>query len=73
MHTFRDLNKHLGLLPTNVVNALATIEGGRGRQDAFKKQNPMVLDTLREVAVNQSAEASNAIEDITASSKRSEN
>ena len=70
MQTFRNLDKHLGLLPANVVNALATIEAGRGRQDAFKKQNPMVLDTLREVAVVQSVEASNAIEDIKVSAKR---
>ncbi len=70
MHTFRSLDKHLGLLPANVVNALAGIEAGRGRQDAFKKQNPMVLDTLREVAVIQSVEASNAIEDIKVSARR---
>lgn len=70
MQTFRSLDKHLGLLPANVVNALATIEAGRGRQDAFKKQSPMVLDTLREVAVIQSVEASNAIEDIKVSARR---
>ncbi len=70
MRTFRSLDKHLGLLPANVVNALARIEAGRGRQDAFKKQNPMALDTLREVAVIQSVEASNAIEDIRVSAKR---
>ncbi len=70
MHTFRDLDKHLGFLPANIVNALAAIETGRGRQDAYKKQNPMILDTLREVAVVQSVEASNAIEDIKAPTKR---
>jgi Fic family protein len=70
VQTFRDLDKHLGLLPASIVNALAEIEAGRGRQDAFKRQNPMVLDTLREVAVVQSVEASNAIENITAPHKR---
>ncbi len=70
MHTFRDLEKHLGMLPAPVVNSLAEIEAGRGRQEAFKRQNPMVLETLREVAVVQSVEASNAIENITAPHKR---
>lgn len=70
MHTFRNLEKHLGLLPADIVNALAAIEAGRGRQDAFKMQSPMALDTLREVAVVQSVEASNAIENITAPAKR---
>lgn len=70
MRTYRDLDKHLGMLPARVVNALAEIEAGRGRQEAFKRQNPMVLETLREVAVVQSVEASNAIEGITAPHKR---
>ena len=70
MHTFRDLDKHFGLLPAHLVNALAQIEAGRGRQEAFKRQSPMVLETLRDVAVIQSVEASNAIENITAPSKR---
>lgn len=70
MQTFRDLDKHLGLLPAQLVNSLATIEAGRGRQDAFKRQSPMALETLRDVAVVQSVEASNAIENITAPAKR---
>ena len=70
MQTFRDLERHLGLLPASLVNALAAIEAGRGRQEAFKRQSPMILETLREVAVIQSVEASNAIEDIRVPSKR---
>jgi Fic family protein len=70
MQTFRDLDKHLGLLPAELVNALATIEAGRGRQEAFTRQRPMALETLRDVAVVQSVEASNAIENITAPAKR---
>jgi Fic family protein len=70
MRTFRDLDKHLGLLPAHLVNALAEIEAGRGRQEAFKRQRPMRLETLRDVAVIQSVEASNAIENITAPPKR---
>lgn len=70
MQTFRELERHLGLLPPEVVTALSSIDTGRGRQDAFKMQEPMVLETLREVAVVQSVEASNAIEDIRAPAKR---
>ncbi len=70
MQTFRDLDKHLGLLPAQLVNSLATIEAGRGRQEVFKRQRPMILETLRDVAVIQSVEASNAIENITAPTKR---
>jgi len=70
VQTFRDLDKHLGFLPAQLVNSLATIEAGRGRQDAFKRQSPMALETLRDVAVVQSVEASNAIENITAPARR---
>lgn len=70
MHTFRDLDKHLGLQPPEIINALAAIEAGRGRQDAYRRQSPMILETLRDVAVVQSVEASNAIEDIRAPAKR---
>jgi Fic family protein len=70
MQTFRDLDKHLGMLPAPLVNALTAIAAGEGRQDAFKRQSPMILEALREVAMIQSVEASNAIEDITVSTKR---
>jgi Fic family protein len=70
MQTFRDLDKHLGMMPAGLVNSLAAIEAGRGRQEAFKRQSPMILETLREVAVIQSVEASNAIEDIRVPAKR---
>lgn len=70
MHTFRDLDKHLGMLPAQLYNSLAEIGAGRGRQDAFQRQSPMVLETLRDVAVIQSVEASNAIEDIKVPAKR---
>ncbi len=70
MQTFRDLHKHLGMLPAPLVNSLAGIAVGRGRQEAFRRQSPMVLETLREVAVIQSVEASNAIEHISVPAKR---
>jgi len=70
MQTFRNLDEHLGLQPPSIVNALAGIEAGRGRQETFRKQNPMILETLHDVAVVQSVEASNAIENIRAPAKR---
>ncbi len=42
----------------------------RGRQDLFKQQSPQALDSLRQVAVIQSAESSNRIEGIVAPPKR---
>lgn len=70
MRTFRDIDQHLSLLPARLVNSLAEIEAGRGRQEAFTRQNPMVLETLRQIAVIQSVEASNAIENIMVPAKR---
>lgn len=70
MQTFRALDRHLGLLPAHLYNALAEIEAGRGRQEAFQRQSPMILETLRDVAAIQSIEASNAIEDIKVPARR---
>jgi Fic family protein len=70
MQTFRDLDKHLGMLPAPLVNSLTEIAAGQGRQEAFQRQSPMILQTLREVALIQSVEASNAIENITVPAKR---
>lgn len=64
MQSFQDLGRHLGLIPPQSVKSLARIDEGRGRQEVFRAQHPMVLDTLRQVAMVQSVEASNAIEDI---------
>ena len=70
MQTFRDLQKHLGLVPSDVAVALADVEASRGRARAFQLQNPQILDTLVEVARIQSTEASNAIENIVAPHQR---
>lgn len=70
MQSFRNLDRHIAVLPASLYNSLAEIEAGRGRQEAFQRQNPMVLRTLREVAVIQSVEASNAIENITVPTHR---
>jgi Fic family protein len=70
MQTFRDLKKHLGLVPSQVAAALTDVEASRGREEAFRRQNPDVLETLVEVARIQSTEASNAIENIVAPHQR---
>lgn len=72
MHTFRDLDKHLGQVPAAVTRDIGAIDAAKGRQDLFKRQAPAVLRTLTEVARIQSTEASNAIEGITAPRKRIE-
>jgi Fic family protein len=70
MQTFRDLESHLGMVPASTATALSEATAGRGREEAFRRQNPQVLETLTEIARIQSTEASNAIESITAPPKR---
>jgi Fic family protein len=70
MHTFRTLERQIGLIPAGMVNQLGAIEAGRGREEAFRRQHPERLTTLVEVARIQSTEASNAIENVTAPRKR---
>jgi len=70
MRTFRDLDKHLGMIPSTTASALNGVATGRGREEAFLLQQPQILETLTEVARIQSTEASNAIEAITAPPQR---
>lgn len=72
MQTFRRLDQFLGQTPAPVARILSAIDVARGRQEAFRKQNPAVLKTLADVALVQSVESSNAIENITAPHKRIE-
>ncbi len=65
MQTFRNLEKHLGMVPSRSAAALAEASAGRGREEAFRRQNPQVLKGLMEVALIQSSASSNAIEHIT--------
>ena len=55
-----------------MARALAGVDLGRGREEAYKQQHPETLKTLVEIARIQSTEASNAIEHITAPRKRIE-
>jgi len=70
MQTFRDLDRHLGLVPSPIAAALGHVAEAHGREEAFRLQNPQVLDTLVKVARVQSTEASNAIESIVAPHQR---
>lgn len=70
MQTFTELERHLGLVPSGTVAALSEVTAGRGREDAFRRQNPQILETLTEIALIQSTESSNAIESITAPHER---
>jgi Fic family protein len=72
VRSFEDLNRHFGALPPDRVQALLTIAEARGREEVFRRQKPAGLETLRRVAVIQSAEASNAIENIYAPRERIE-
>jgi Fic family protein len=66
MYTFRTIERQIGLVPAGIVTQLSSIDVGRGRADAFRRQNPEALKTLVEIARIQSTEASNAIENVTA-------
>lgn len=48
----------------DVLNLVAKIHEGKGRQDLFIRQKPVELDCLVEIAKIQSTEASNKIEGI---------
>src|SRR3990170_363174 len=72
MQTFRSLDRHLAMVPAAIARQLSAIDIARGRQEAFRHQNPAILKTLTEIAIVQSVEASNALEDITAPHKRIE-
>lgn len=51
-------------VPMRVMQMIARIHELKGRQDLHKEQRPQLLDTLRQVAVIQSTESSNRIENI---------
>src|SRR5258708_31878312 len=72
MQSFRGLGRHLDLIPAAVNRQLSEIDIARGRQEAFVRQHPAALESLQQVALIQSVEASNAIENITAPKKRIE-
>lgn len=58
------------MVPASTAAALAEVSTGRGREEAFRRQHPQILDGLTEIARIQSSESSNAIEHITAPANR---
>ncbi len=72
MQTFRRLDRHFDLIPATVSRQPSEIDVARGRQEAFALQHPAALEALKQSALIQSVEASNAIENITAPRRRIE-
>jgi len=72
MQSFRSLGRHFDLVPAALARQLSEIDVARGRQEAFARQYPKQLETLRHSALVESVEASNAIESITAPRARIE-
>ena len=72
MQTFRRLSDHFDLVPAAINRQLSGIDIARGRQEAFALQHPAALESLKQTALIQSVEASNAIENITAPRRRIE-
>lgn len=72
MQTFRSLGRHFDLIPAAINRQLSEIDVARGRQEAFALQHPGALAALRQSALIQSVESSNAIENITAPRHRIE-
>lgn len=70
--SFRDLDRHFAMVPRALARQLSEVAEAKGRQEAFRRQNPSILKTLTEIALVQSVEASNAIENITAPHRRIE-
>jgi Fic family protein len=70
MHTFRALDRQIGMVPAPVAVALGGIDRAQGREGGLRERGPERLGTLREIARIQSVESSNAIEDITVPSER---
>ena len=70
MQSFRNLQHHLDRVRPDIVSALVAASEARGRQEAFMRRRPDDLESLRQIALVQSVESSNAIEDIHAPPKR---
>lgn len=72
MQSFRRLDHFFGHVPAPTARLLREVDIARGRQEAFRLQNPAILETLTHVALVQSVEASNALENIRAPHRRIE-
>jgi Fic family protein len=70
VHTFRTLDRQIGMVPAPMTVALGRVDHAQGSERAFRAQHPEALKTLRAIARIQSVESSNAIEQITAPFQR---
>src|SRR6185312_8476562 len=70
MHTFRTLDRQIGMLPGSMAVTLGGIDKMEGAQPSARDGRPQTLKTLIEIARIQSVESSNAIENITAPAGR---
>jgi Fic family protein len=64
MWSFRN-NRLLEPVDVTVVNLVGALGRFQGRQELYKHQSPQLLETLRQIAIVESTEASNRIEGIT--------
>jgi Fic family protein len=72
MQSFSGIERHFGALPPVLVQSVTEIAEARGREEVFRQQHPARLETLRQLAIIQSTESSNAIENIHAPRARIE-
>lgn len=72
MRSFVDLDTRLARVPGAVVQKLAQIERAAGREDRYRKQMPVMLESLSYRARIESVRASSAIEDIVLEQRRLE-
>ncbi|WP_418790580.1 Fic family protein [Phosphitispora sp. TUW77] len=70
MMSFRDGKLSKLNVPMGIVRLIGEINQYKGKQEMYRQQSPQVLDALKQVAVIQSTESSNAIEGITIQAKR---
>jgi Fic family protein len=72
VHSFTDLDARLAQVPGAVVQQLAQIERAAGREDRYRSQMPVLLESLSYRARIESVRASSAIEDIVLDQRRLE-
>jgi Fic family protein len=70
MHTFRTIDRQIGMVPASMAMTLGEIDRAQGAQSATHAHRPEALRTLTEIARIQSVGSSNAIENIMAPPER---
>lgn len=63
MWSFRN-DRRLEPVDVTVANLMAALGRYQGRQELYQHQAPQMLETLRQIAIVESTEASNRIEGI---------